>query len=240
MRCPPTHPVSSGVRLSGRPVSSQSGVRSPGVVVRVRRSGRLLSTRPALRCSTVRCPTVRCSTVCCPPVGPDASGSSHLRWRWDQVGAGQPSPQERAEVPVGRRAAERLGRRPSRPERRRRRRGRALVSGGRWRDLGRVGGGRSRRRVPAERLGRPGRRAERRWLAAARGTGAGCSARWPHLPRGCRPGLGGRPRCVVAAEPHDRVGGPGGASGRAGGSRRAAPPRPRLAASAPGSLPAAP
>jgi hypothetical protein len=53
-------------------------------------------------------------------------------------------------------------------------------------------------------------------------------------------GLGGRPRCVVVAEPDTRVGGgPGGTTGGAGGDGRAAPARPKPAASAPGSLLAA-
>jgi hypothetical protein len=42
----------------------------------------------------------------------------------------------------------------------------------------------------AERPGRPGRRAERPSLWRRCGTGAGCRARWPRLPRGCRPRVG--------------------------------------------------
>jgi hypothetical protein len=98
MRCPTTHPGSSGVRLSGRPVSSQSGVRSPGVVVR----------GPAVR------------PVCCPPVQPSGVQPSgvqpsavhpSVRTRPSPptldggvgtrlVPRGQPSPQEAVEVPV--------------------------------------------------------------------------------------------------------------------------------------------
>ena len=64
--------------------------------------------------------------------------------------------------------------------------------------------------------------------------------------RGCRTGrvagvlgLGGRPRCVVVVEPAARVDGPGRADGLAGGNGRAAPARPRLAASIRGLLPTA-
>jgi hypothetical protein len=142
-----THPgSSSGVRRSGRPVSSRpvSGhlVSSSGV----RRSGRLVSTRPASTRlvsspSSVQPSAVRCPAGWCPPVGPDASISSHtgraLGPGWCR--RGQPSPQEPVEVPVGCRAVERPGRRSSRPGAR----GAAAVarwSGGRWRP-GRVGAG---------------------------------------------------------------------------------------------------
>jgi hypothetical protein len=99
----------------------------------------------------------------------------------------------------------------------RRCRGRASVGGG---VAGRPGPGgmrAARPRVPAERPGRPGRRAERPCWRRREGTGAGCGARWPHLPRGCRPVLGARPRCVVVVEPAARVGGPRGDDGLAGG-----------------------
>jgi hypothetical protein len=119
-------------------------------------SGRLLSTRPVS------------SRLLSAPVRPDASVSSHVRWwRWRPGRCGgQPSPQGRVEVPVGGRAVGRLGRRPSKP-------GGDAAEVVRWAvgmsvaDPGRVGCGRPH--VPAERPGGPGRRAERRWLAARGG-----------------------------------------------------------------------
>jgi hypothetical protein len=101
------------------------------------------------------------------------------------------------------------------------------------------GGGpgvRGRRRVTAERPGRPGRRAERRWLAAAlwareqAAVGGG---------RACRVAAvvgGGRPRWVVVAVPDAGAEGPGAC--RRGWA--AAPARPRPAVGAPGWLPAVP
>jgi hypothetical protein len=83
------------------------------------------------------------------------------------------------------------------------------------------------------------RNRSRSWWAAVRGHGSrlrrqvAAPAAW--LPSGA----GWRPRWVVVAEADVRMGGPGGASGRAGGDGRAAPARPGLAASAPGSLPTA-
>jgi hypothetical protein len=81
-----THPVSSsGILQSSRPVSSPSGVRSPGVVVQglaVRTAGvHPSSVQP----SGVQPSGVQPSGV--QPSGPDASVSSHSgRWRW---GAGR-------------------------------------------------------------------------------------------------------------------------------------------------------
>jgi hypothetical protein len=177
-----THPgSSSGVRRSGRLVSSPSGVRSPGVVVRgpaVRPSSvhpssvhclastRPASTRPASNrlvsspsgVQPVRCPPPSVRTRPSPP-----TYGGGVR---DQVEAARrPSPQERVEVPV---AAAPSGGSVDSPG------GLeagdaaevAVVSRGRWADPGRVGCGR-RPRVTAERPGRPGRRAERPWLAAA-------------------------------------------------------------------------
>jgi hypothetical protein len=135
-RCPACGVHPSGVVVRG-PAVRLSGVqpvrcpvtwgRRPGV----RRSGRLLSTRPMS--SPLMSTRPVSSRLVSAPVGPDASVSSHTgRWRWDQAGAaGQPSPQEPVEVPVGCRAVERLGRRPRRLGGGRRCRGRALVSGGR-------------------------------------------------------------------------------------------------------------
>jgi hypothetical protein len=106
------------------PAVQPSSVRPPGVQ-RVQRparpvSGRLVSTRPA---------------ACCPPrpsgrvhlVPPQAValGTRSLRRATCTIGTGR--------VPVGCHVLERLARRPSRPGRGRRCRGRALVSGGRWR-----------------------------------------------------------------------------------------------------------
>jgi hypothetical protein len=69
------HPSGVGVR---DPAVQQSGVRSPGVVVqRVRRVGRLVSTRFGVQPSAVHPCGVRPSGVC--PVCPDASVSSHAQ-----------------------------------------------------------------------------------------------------------------------------------------------------------------
>jgi hypothetical protein len=58
-----------------------------------------------------------------------------------------------------------------------------------------------RPRVPAERPGRrAGVRSARGWRRRC-GTGGGCGARWPRLPRGCRRDLGWRPRWVVVGLP---------------------------------------
>jgi hypothetical protein len=89
-RCPASgvpHPVSSsGIRRSSRPVSSPSGVRSPGFVVQV--SGGPVACGPPVRCPALWCPPGQRPAGWCPPVGPDVSVSSHTgRWRWAQVGA---------------------------------------------------------------------------------------------------------------------------------------------------------
>jgi hypothetical protein len=232
------------------------GVHPSGVVVR--------SGGPAVRCPAVRCPAVRCpvtrgrrpgpavrpsavhpSSVQPSGVRPRRSGRVRLLppqavASGAQAGAaGQPSPQEPVEVPVGCRAVQRLGRRPSRPG------GRARLPRsrvGQWEsvaDLGRLGAGGGSSACPAERPGRLGRRAERRGWRRREGTGGGCSARWPHLPRGCRPGLGARPRWVVVAEADARVDGPERGRWACRRDGRAAPARPRLATSASGSLPTA-
>jgi hypothetical protein len=220
---------------SGRLVSSASSVqpvRCP--VTRVRRPG------PGVRTDGVHPSGVPPAAV--HPVRPDASVSSHpRRWRWGPGRCGgAPCPQERVEVPVGGRALQWLGRGPSRPGRGRGCRDRAWVSRCRWRTRAGPGAGGRRPRLPAERPGRPGRRAERPSLAAA------LWAREQAPARGCCtgrvagvPGLGGRPRWVVVMGPAARVGGSGRTDGRADGDGRAAPARPRQPASAPESLPAA-
>src|SRR5215217_3885940 len=113
--------------------------------------------------------------------------------------------------------------------------------GGGWRTRAAgLGGGRGGRACPlsdqagqAAVSGRPSRAAARwaREQAAARAGGTGRVAAVLEL--------GARPRWVVVAEPDARVGGPGGVTGGAGGDGHAAPARPRPAASAPSSLPAA-
>jgi hypothetical protein len=152
-----------------------------GSVVRVRRSSRPVSTRPAS------------SRLLSAPVGPDASVSSHRRrWRWGPGrGGGQPTSRERVEVPVGCHVLERLDRRPSRPGRGRRCRGRTLVSRGVGGGPGPGVGGQRQPRVPAEQPGRPGRRASAVAYGCAVGTGAGCSARLPRRPPRGRRGPGG-------------------------------------------------
>ena len=91
-----------------RPGSGHSGSSS-----RVRRSGRLLSGPSGVQPSAVHPSGVSrpvSSRLLSAPVWLVASVSSHLRrWRWDQVqAAGQPSPQQPVEVPVGGRAVGRL------------------------------------------------------------------------------------------------------------------------------------
>jgi hypothetical protein len=247
MRCPPTRGRRPGSGSPARPVSSPSGVRSPGVVVRgpaVRTAGvhpssvQLSGVHPSVstrRCPPVRCPPVGVQPVWCPaclvsapsvrtrPSPPTSGGGVG-----DQAGAaGHPSPQEPVEVLVGCRAVERLGRRPSRPGGGRRCRGRALVSG---ESLAAWPGWVRRPRVPAARPGRPGRRAERRWLAAR-----------VAAPAGWLPLLGWVGDHAAWSSWSLPPGWTGPGRGRRGvpADRRAAPTRPRPAAGAPGSLPAA-
>jgi hypothetical protein len=103
---------SSGIRLSSRPVSSPSGVRSPGFVVQG-------SGGPDGRCppsgvdpSGVQPPGVQPPGV--QPVCPDASvPSTSGGGVGDQAGAaGHPAPRARVEVAVGGRNVEQPGRRP--------------------------------------------------------------------------------------------------------------------------------
>jgi hypothetical protein len=228
-----THPVSaSGIRVSSRPVSGHLGSSSRGSGGRpsaVHPSSRLLSTRAVS------------SRLVSAPVHPDASVSSHLRrWRWEPGRGG------RATVttgtgggPCGCRAVD--GSSDARG-------GRdagdaaevALVSGRSVADPGRrVGCGPRRPRLTTERPGRPGRRAERPSRAAL----------WAWVQAAARGGCTRRVAAVLgwvrdhgawsSPSPNARVGGPGGATGRAGGDGRAAPARPKPAANAPGSLPAA-
>jgi hypothetical protein len=207
-----------------RPVSSPSGVRSPGVV---------------LQGPAVCCPPVQRPAVCCPPLSVRTRPPRPTSGRGvgDQAhAAGNRHHRVGVDVPMGGRAVGWLGRRPSKPGGRRCR-GRAVgQSGCRWPTRAGLGAG---GRVPAERPGGPGRRAERRWLAT-RGHGNRLAVR------------GGR-ACRIAADqcwvgdhgawsswslPLGRRG-PERADGRADGDRCAAPARPRLAAAAPGSLPTA-
>jgi hypothetical protein len=224
------HPSGSVVRawLSGRPARLVSGpVRCP--VAWVCRPG------SGVRPSGVR--PVRCPAVWCPP---RPSGRVRLvpirRWRLGTGRCGKatrttgtgPGPLWAAASSSG------SGRRPSRPGRGRRRRGHAWSAGLSMADPGRVGCGRRPGLTLASWAGQAGVRSARR-----RRLRGGHGRRLPHRPRGCRPGLGGRPLCVVAVAPPARVNGPGGADGLAGGDKRAAPARPRLAASVPSWLPAA-
>jgi hypothetical protein len=230
---------SSGIRRSSRPVSSPSGVRSPGVVVR----------GPAVRPAAVHPSSVQPSGVhpsgvqpsAVRPVRPDASGSSHVR-RW-RLGPrlvrrgtrhhGNGSRSRWAAAPLsgsvdGRGSLDRAVL-PSR----------ALVGGGSVADPGRVGCGR-RPRVPgwATRQARP--------ACGAPVAGGGARAWEEAAARGGR-------SCGVAAVlgwVGDHGGwlswrlppgwaGPEGTSGRAGGDGCAAPARPRQATSVRGLLPAA-
>jgi hypothetical protein len=237
MRCPLTDVVvwDPAVQPSG---VQPSGVRSPGFVVR----------GPAVRTVGVHPSSVQPSGV--HPSGVQPSGvqpvwcpprpSGRVRLLppqavalGNQMGAaGQPAPRERVEVPVA--AAPSSGSVSGRglDDRGRRCRGR-----GRWgvggvpAGLGAGGGGRA---CPLpDQAGQAGMRSTRGWRLRE-GRGAGASARLLHRQRGCRRGLGGRPRWVVVVAPVARVGGPGGADGRAGGDGRTAPARPRPAAGATG------
>jgi hypothetical protein len=225
------------VQCPARPVSSPSGVQSPGVVVRV-------SGDPAVCCPPVRCPALWCPPVqrpagWCPPHQSAASVSSPTgRWR-------EPRSVRRAPVTTGtdrvagglpRRRAVRSTAQQAGAADGRCCRVRGLVSGG-------VGGGPGpgwvwRRRCPlrdqAGQAGVPSAPSLRRRCGTG---GLRCEVAAPAawLPSG----LGGRPWWVVVVGPAAWVGGPGGADGLAGGDGRAAPARPRLAAGAPGSWPAA-
>jgi hypothetical protein len=122
VRCP-VRPVSSppGVRPSGVHPSGVQPVRCPVTRVRrpgVRRSGRTMSTRP-VSSRLVSAPSVRTR-----PSGPHQAAASGTA-----DAARQPAPRERVQIPVGGRAVERLGRRPSRPGRGRRRPGSPMVGG---------------------------------------------------------------------------------------------------------------
>jgi hypothetical protein len=192
-RCPASgvHPSGIVVRVSGgpavrcpaRPVSGHLG-SSPGV----RRSGRLLSTRPVsgplvstrpASSRLVSAPSVR--TRPSPPIPAGGVGPRSVRRAPVTTGTGR--------VPVGCRAVERFGRRPSRPGRGRCCRARVLVSGASVADPGRVGYGGGACPL-SDQAGLAGVRSARGWRRR-QGAGAGCGARWPHLPRGCRRGLGG-------------------------------------------------
>jgi hypothetical protein len=220
VRCP-ARPVSSPsgvqpVRCPARPVSSPSGVQPSGVQSVRRTAGycppRSVRTRPSRPTSAVA-------------LGDQVEAAGNLHHRNGSSPGGLPR------RGAARSTAERA-------------RTRATLPGSRWSarvagDPDQGVGARRRRRLTAERPGRPGRRKERRrwWLRC--GHGAGCSARWPQRPRGCRPGLVGDHGGWWSWCLPPGVEEPGGASGRAGGDGRAAPARPRLAAGAPGSLPTA-
>jgi hypothetical protein len=192
--------------------------------------GRLLSSRPVS------------SRPVSAPVRPDASVSSHAQAV--AVGtkvelAGRPWPPERVEAPVAakpstaRATVAEAGTRATLPK------SRWSVGGG-WRTRAAgLGGGRGGRACPlSDQAGQAGVRSARRGrLRGGHGSRlreVAAAAAW--LPSS---GWGARPRWVVVAEPDARVGGPGGARGGAGGDGHAAPARPKPAASAPSSLPAA-
>jgi hypothetical protein len=192
MRCPPAGCV-VGIRLSrrlglARPVSGHPGSSSG-----VRRSGRLLSTRPVSTLSAVH------------PSGVQPSVSSHLRhWRWDQAEAsGQPSPRQRSRVVMGGRAVGRLGQWPRSPGGCDATRGRSLVRGGVGvADPGRVRCGRRCRAAAPPADGAP-------VAAAALWAGEQAAARAARSGRVAGVlGLGGRPRWVVVVAVARRGGHP--------------------------------
>jgi hypothetical protein len=183
-RCPAggVHPSGLGVR---DPAVRPSGVRSPGAVVhRVRRS--------AVCCPPIQRPAVRCPAVRCPAVRPDASVTFPLRrWRRGPGRAGRATlTTGTGGGPGGCRAVDGSidgpgGRDADADD--------VAVVGGRWlADPGRrLGAGRGGRACPlSDQAGQADVRSARRGGCAV-GTGAGCSARWLHRPRGCRPRAGG-------------------------------------------------
>jgi hypothetical protein len=227
MRCPPIRSVVRGpavrpVRCPARPVSGRL-VRRPGSGVRP----------PGVHPSGVQPAGVRPRSVRTRPSGPHQAVA---------LGTGQggtaPLPRERGQVPVDCRVVQRLESTAEQARTQATAPRSRMVGGLSVADPG-PGWVRAAAALDAGLPGRPGRGAVRPSPAAARGTGGGRRARWPHRPRGCRPRAGWRPRWVVVVRPAARVGGPGGADGLAGGDGRAAPARPRLAVSAPGSRPAA-
>lgn len=174
----PSGSVRPGPGGPARPVPGPSGVQSPGFIVRDPASGRLVST-----------PSVRTHPSGSPSGGGGLGQADAAR---------QPAPRERAQVPVGGRVVERLGRRPSRPGRRRRRRGHPWSAGRSVADPGRVGCGRRPRLTLASRPGQAGVRSARR-RRLREGTGGGRTGReaavlgmgWATTVRGgrgaCRP-----------------------------------------------------
>jgi len=229
MRCPPIRfrrpgpggPAPSGVRPVRCPVA--------WFVVQDPVSGRLLSTRP------VSSPLVSA------PVGPDASVWSPIRW-W-RLGIGRCGKATRA-TGTGSGPGGLPGRRAARVDGEQARTGatppRSPMVGGA------VGGGSGPGRLRAAAgldAGLPG---QARPACGPPVAGGGAVGTGGGRSRGCRtaarlPSSGwvGRPRCVVVVAPAARVDGPGGADGLAGGDGRAAPARPRLAASVPGLPPTA-
>jgi hypothetical protein len=243
-----THPgSSSGVRRSGRPVSSRpvSGhlVSSSGV----RRSGRLVSTRPASTRlvsspSSVQPSAVHPSGV--QPAGVRPSVRTRLSpptldGRWDQAGAAGGNRHRRNRSSPGGLPCRGAARSTVQQAWGARRcRGRTLVSGVGGGLAGWVRAAEAARDRLSDQAGQAGVRSARGWRrrgghGSRRQREVAAAAAW--LPSWA----GWRPRWVVVMGPAARVGGSGGADGRAGGDGRAAPARPRLAAGAPGSLPAA-
>jgi hypothetical protein len=234
-RCPPIR--------SRRPGSGCPAVRCPvtwGWSSRGPAVGRLLSSCPLSSCPvSIRAVSSRLVSAL---VGPDASVSSHApavaggtrsRWPGDP---GHREPVEARWLP-GRRRLDRRSRRPRRGRCCRPRVGQGGPVATRAAGLGAGRGGRAC--PPSDQAGQAGVRGARRGRlrgghegqAAARGGGSRRVA--------AALGLGARPRWVVVAEADGRVGGPGGARRGADGDGCAAPSRPKPAASAPSSLPAA-
>jgi hypothetical protein len=226
-----THPVSaSGIRLSSRPVSGHLGVvvqRSGGRTAAVQLSGVQLSgVHPCGVQPSGVCP---CRSACVRLL-PLRRWPGGARSRWP------PGRVEALWLP-GRRRLDRRSRRPRRGRCCRSRVGQGGPVATRAAGLGAGRGGRAY--PPSDQAGQAGVRGARRGRlrgghegqAAARGGGSRRVA--------AALGLGARPRWVVVAEADGRVGGPGGARRGADGDGCAAPSRPKPAASAPSSLPAA-
>jgi hypothetical protein len=238
-RCPASGVHPSGVVVPD-PAVQPSGVqpvRCPVTWVRrpgVRRSGRLRSTRPvssplvSTRPASSRLVSAPSVQMCpSPPIPGGGVGPRSVRRAPVTTGTGR--------VPLGCRAVERFGRRPSRPGRERCCR-LACWSAGAWvADPG--PGWVRRRRVPAERPCQAGVRSARGWRrseaqdeAAARGGRTCCVA--------AVGGLGGDHGAWWSWGLPPEWAGPEGPRGLLGDGR-AAPARPGVAVSAPGSRPAA-
>jgi hypothetical protein len=229
-RCPAcgVHPSGFGVQ---DPAVQPSGVRSPGVVVqRVRQSDVCC---PPIQRPAVCCPLVQCPAVWCLP-----RPSGHVRIlplrRWSTtVTTGTGGGPVAAEPSTARSTVEEAGTRATLPKSR-------WSVGGRWRTRAAgLGVGRGGRACPlSDQAGQAGVRSPSRRLRCGHGSRlqreVAAPATWLASSGWVRDhGAWSSPSLTPGRAA------PEGPLGRAGGDRRAAPARPKPAASAPSSLPAA-